>query len=453
VPKVNRRRTAVVPSVEPLDRRTLLSATLRPDIMYPGLFALELTGSARNDAIVVKPVAGDGRAIRVYGVEGVEDGTVFRDLWHFSVHAGDGDDVIDVHSDLMCWISGDAGNDRLVDHQRVDGFGGGDGDDTIIGGDGPNTASDIFPGKGHDVLKLDGASYAAIFFRSSDDAPGSHGVDTVLIDGRPARHADYYGGSVGTVEVNAGPKTIPSDPDVVDEYMGFTDGTVEQPEYENAYVTPDGLAGTYVLHVFGSGGADDIVVRRTRSGPTRGYQDLAVAGVPGVPDGTVFRKVQKVVINGLSGSDRIELDAAVQSTVFGAAGDDTIMAVDRADDLFGGAGDDVISFTVGTQYVDGWTGDDVITFRAAAYPPPWAIIVRPGDGDDVVDTAGSALIVVAADTAGEDADGHDAFLINGEEAKKAQVKRSAKAANRLIVTAKKLTKAALLKKLQATRAR
>jgi hypothetical protein len=405
VPKVNRRRTAVVPSVEPLDPRTLLSATLWPHSFGGESFRLELTGSAGSDAIVVKSVSGNPGAVEVYGVEGVTDGAVFTDLYHVQVLAGSGDDhvVVDVQGP-SAWVYGHAGDDVLVSHGGDVGFSGGNGDDTMVGS---AATSDFSPGPGEDVIKLRGGG---AFIRYQDRSGHGGGLDRVFQNGRRLAPADFHGGPMGTVSTGPGiSHDRPSDEDVVADFFGRLGNDPESP---NAILTHESLF--YELELIGSDGDDRIIVKRLKQ-PGRArqeYDDVAVYGVPGVADGTVFKKIHRLIVRGGGGDDLIRVGVVGSFTnVYGDGGDDTLVYTRR----FSGS----------------------------------TIRFNPGQGDDAADTGGFVGLIVSTDTVGPDTDGEDRLLSRGRPVGVDEVRTSKKVPNRLIVTRQKLSDAHVEIKLMA----
>lgn len=144
---------AAAPQFERLESRELLSASF--DSLTG---ALILTGSNSSDRITVY-ADGDGR-VRVRGVTGVSNGTLFQGVRSIEIDAGKGNDCIHVENlndpdgdaiDVV--VLGGAGNDTILT---------GDGDDFIDGGDGKNWIAsgagddEIITGTGHDFI--DGGS-------------------------------------------------------------------------------------------------------------------------------------------------------------------------------------------------------------------------------------------------------------------------------------------------------
>lgn len=75
-----------------------------------------------------------------------------------------------------------------------------------------------------------------------------------------------------------------------------------------------------------------------------------------------LRQITKIVVNGLGGNDRIEVNArnpiAIGVEIHGGAGNDYIKGSTSADLLYGEAGDDFIEGKGGNDFIDGGTGND-----------------------------------------------------------------------------------------------
>jgi len=162
--------------LEPLEKRHLLSAELGID------GELVVIGTAGSDEIVIE--AGEAGAVSLFGVDGVEDGTVFEGVDALSVFLLPGHDVASVSGDLrdtggspmgvsmfggFGWdqltgsgaddlliggpgrdaIRGMGGDDVVFGRQHRDWMYGGAGDDDLVGNLGPDV---IFGGPGNDRL-------------------------------------------------------------------------------------------------------------------------------------------------------------------------------------------------------------------------------------------------------------------------------------------------------------
>ena len=132
-----------------LETRTLLSASIEGEVLV-------LNGTDQPDTIVVEAGDNDGE-VRVFGVDGVEDGTLFQNINRLAVNLGAGDDSFTINGTIRN-TAGEAFRTAIF---------GNDGDDTIIGG---NTIDNIYGGLGNDT----------IFGRGMDDRLfGGDGDDTI----------------------------------------------------------------------------------------------------------------------------------------------------------------------------------------------------------------------------------------------------------------------------------
>ncbi len=153
--------------LEHLEQRKLLSANLDGG-------SLELRGTDGDDAIIVDATDVDGQ-VRVSGVEGVEDGTIFEGVRRVRVRLGQGDDSAEVSGEFFndrgrltrFRIEGGRGDDVITGGDSRNRLLGGAGDDILTGGD----RADILRGrKGDDILNGGGGA---------DKLRGDDGVDTL----------------------------------------------------------------------------------------------------------------------------------------------------------------------------------------------------------------------------------------------------------------------------------
>jgi Ca2+-binding RTX toxin-like protein len=137
-----------------------------------------------------------------------------------------------------------------------------------------------------------------------------------------------------------------------------------------------------MLTLMGTGGNDQIVV-------TAGAQpgQVAVAGVEGVEDGTVFDGVDFLAILGLAGHDHLQLAAGVLDTsgvpmaanLVGGEGNDTLYGGDGDDILSGGMGRDRLVGGEGADLLFGGAGDDWLAGGGGAD------LLSGDDGNDRLD--------------------------------------------------------------------
>lgn len=208
---------------EGLEPRRLLSAAVLPS------GTLWLTGTTGDDTMQVEGTGEDGQ-VRVFGVPGVDDGTLFEDIRRVRAELDDGNDTFEVlgriQNDLGkrmamnifgrrgndTLVGGDTrdnlvggpgddlligkqGNDRLSGGNQNDEMRGGDGNDTLIGGDGQdlllgqNGRDDLFGGdktdtlrggRGQDILRGNNGDDILEGGKGTDDLFGGRGSDLVF---------------------------------------------------------------------------------------------------------------------------------------------------------------------------------------------------------------------------------------------------------------------------------
>ncbi len=151
---------------EHLERRSMLAAVLDGETGV-----LTLTGTEAADVISVNPVKQSGAvvngSVKVRGVPGVANNTVFTNVTSVVISSFGGNDKVTIGSGLRnlsggfmsVWIDAGQGADVVM---------GGDGDDTIIGGDGRDK---LRGGGGND--SVDGGA-------GNDRADGDDGNDVLL---------------------------------------------------------------------------------------------------------------------------------------------------------------------------------------------------------------------------------------------------------------------------------
>jgi len=105
-----------------------------------------------------------------------------------------------------------------------------------------------------------------------------------------------------------------------------------------------------LLTVVGTNGNDNIDVQVATSGPNAGQLQVDVNGAQNFFDVNLVNTIQ---ISGLSGNDQITVDdnVAIDTSINGGKGNDTIK---------GGSGSDTIHGDAGNDSIDGSDGDDVI---------------------------------------------------------------------------------------------
>ncbi len=208
--------------LEHLEQRKLLSVDLT------GNGSLEIEGTSGDDAIVIEAGETEGSVI-LFGVEGVEDGTVFEGVRRIRITLGEGNDTVDFvgsflndkgrvmttriragsgddiinGADTRDRIFGQGGNDALNGGARNDRIFGGPGVDILRGHDG----NDHLRGGGDDDTIDGGAGDDRIEgHRGSDTLLGGDGNDWV----RGGQGDDTIDGGAGDdrLEGNSGFDTI-----------------------------------------------------------------------------------------------------------------------------------------------------------------------------------------------------------------------------------------------------
>lgn len=113
-----------------------------------------------------------------------------------------------------------------------------------------------------------------------------------------------------------------------------------------------------ILKVIGTTGHDNISLSTTNSKIF--VQELDAKGKPVVKNFDLG-KVAKIVVDGLTGNDRINLtNVTAPALVSGGAGQDVLIGGLGNDTLQGGDGNDAINGSGGHDWLDGGTGDDVL---------------------------------------------------------------------------------------------
>ncbi len=186
---------------EHLEPRKLLSASM------DGGGTLEIRGTEGDDAIFIEATDVDGQ-VRVSGVEGVEDGTVFEGVDDVRVRLRDGDDTATASG---TFINEDGKLTRFRFHggQGADVITGGDSRNRILGGAGNDVLtgglrSDIIRGRaGHDIINGGGGADKLRGDDGNDVINGGDGNDEL----KGGRGDDDLSGGDGNDELNGGAGT------------------------------------------------------------------------------------------------------------------------------------------------------------------------------------------------------------------------------------------------------
>jgi Ca2+-binding RTX toxin-like protein len=345
-------------------------------------------GDAAADTVTVKgtnavdtiQIAGSGASVSVTGLpatvtltnaEGANDSLVIQSLA--------GNDTISAAGlaagVVKLTIDGGAGNDTITGSQGDDTLIGGDGNDLVIGGRGndvaqlgagtdtfvwnPGDGSDtVDGGAGTDTLQFNGANIAE---NINIMANGSHALFTrdvasITMDLNSIEHINFHALG-GTDNITVGDLT-------------GTDVNQVNVDLSGSTGTPDGAVDT--VSVNATQGADVFGVKSDASGVT-------VFGLHTATHLTFAEASDQLTLNGQGGDDSIDASGlaagAIQLTLNGGDGNDTIKGSQGDDVVIGGRGNDVAKM-----------GDGNDTF-----------VWNPGDGSDTVDGQG----------------GNDTLLFNG----------------------------------------
>ncbi len=255
-------------------------------------------------------------------------------------------------------VQGEAGDDVIHGESGNDVLDGGAGDDSLDGGFGNDT---LLGGAGNDTLRGDQGDDSLDGGLGNDVLNAGEGDDTLI-------------GGEGNDTLNAGPGD-----DVVDAGTG-----------NDSITTGDGND-----LVFGGDGDDYINTRGTEGNalPDLGYPGLFPAdGDPANDLDTVYGGAGDDTI--LTGDDADYID--------GGSGNDSIDAGLDADTIFGGAGDDFIVGGEGSDSIEAGEGNDTVyAGLAPGYPDalniPDATDLVPNNGMDTVNGGAGNDVIYGAD--------------------------------------------------------
>ncbi|MEM6661714.1 MAG: Hint domain-containing protein, partial [Pseudomonadota bacterium] len=270
-------------------------------------------------------------------------------------------------------VTGGSGDDSLSGADGDDSLAGGSGNDLIYGGDGADTLSTgtgndtLFGGAGEDRLSNSSGNDILYGGTGNDDIVATLGDDTL------------YGGD-GNDTLDGG-----VDDDVL--YGGADDDTLTGGAGAD---TLYGGAGTDTFD--GPNDAGDVVVGgedADRINFGAGSQTVTVTGneAGSVVGGGTFSEIEEFDLG--AGDDTLTADAGAVSaglSVFGGAGNDSILGGADEDALYGGTGNDNIAGEAGNDLLYGGAGNDTLT---------------GGAGDDVL-TGGAGNDTFALSAGGGD---------------------------------------------------
>jgi Ca2+-binding RTX toxin-like protein len=302
-------------------------------------------------------VAGDAGGITVFGLPEVVN-IFFQEQANdrLVLNGQGGDDVIDATSleadAIQLTMNGGLGVDILLGSAGNDLVNGGDGNDSALMGAGddvfvwnPGDDNDTIEGQdGADTLLFNGANIAENITMSANG-------ERVLFS-RDVANVTMDLNDVETIEFNA----LGGADNIVVNDMTGTDLTQVKVNLASALggSAGDGQVDTITL---AATSGDDVISVVNDNGV------VTISGLPATVTITGFEATDRIVINGLAGSDIVTaegLGAAMAFTADGGDGDDVLIGSDGADVLSGGAGDDVLIGGLGLDVLDGGAGDNLL---------------------------------------------------------------------------------------------
>lgn len=266
---------------------------------------------------------------------------------HYSVLDGSGSADIDLLATILDGASGDARDNKLSasGHSRAVLISGGDGEDTVWGGDnndmlsGDSGADDIRGYGGNDILFVD-----------SDDLTNGHvdggdGIDTLVVTGS-------HGVNLKLVDHNAEGVSGSDGDDNISGAGSFYDLSIS------------GAAGSDTLA--GGGGNDALQGDEGSDSLLGGNGDDQLSGGSG--HDTLNGQNADDYINGDSGADSLIggngddflLGGVGRDTLYGGNDDDHLLGGSWSDVLDGGYGDDTLRGGTGNDTLYTWRGDDLL---------------------------------------------------------------------------------------------
>ena len=292
-------------------------------------------------------------------------------LTKLTVNGADGNNTIDVSgvnssaqflTTLVISVNGGDGDDTLIGGDLADGLNGDDGDDSILGNvgndvlDGGDGADEIFGGDDNDSL-LGGDGMDSIFGEDGNDTViAGNGADTVL-------------GGAGIDSLSGGNGADTLDGEGNDDFVNGEDGV-------------DSLLGGDNNDSILGGGENDTI-----SGGDGNDTILSNSG-----DDVVNGEAGLDVIDGGDGADSIT-GGDDGDTINAGGGNDTVLGGDGNDSILGGGGNDSLFGESGDDTVLGQAGNDSLVGGGGADT------LNGGDGNDVIRSSnGTTAIVVPSIT-------------------------------------------------------
>ena len=256
-----------------------------------------------------------------------------------TLSGGDGNDVLSGFEDKDT-LNGDAGNDTLRGGDDVDVLNGGDGNDTLDGGAGADTMTG---GAGNDVYLVDAAGDTV------DESTGS-GIDTI----QASTSYVMFGHVTGVVEnlILTGTASINASGDFSNNTITGNAGDNQLDGFRGADTLIGGLGDdTYFIN-----SSDDKVVENLNQGIDTVESTISVmlgANLENLILNDIFD------INGTGNTlDNTITGNSGNNTLDGGTGNDTLLGNDGADTLTGDAGNDVLDGGTNNDVMIGGAGND-----------------------------------------------------------------------------------------------
>ena len=320
----------------------------------------------RPDQVIIggNPIGTDGDVVEA----GAGNDTVRSLEGDDTVSAGTGDDLVEAGNGNDI-VNGEDGNDTLRGQAGDDTLSGGEGNDELDGGPGDDSLSG---GAGDDTLR------------------GAAGEDT--LDGGDENDLITGGTGNDTINANQGNDTIDAgagDDSVTggqgdDEIAGGTGNDAIHANEGNDTVAggagDDTISGNDGDDVLAGGADNDSITGGAGSDGIDGGQGNDYIDASG-PNGAIDADVPLVPFP----LDQDPNPNDDRDTVFGGAGNDTILTGDDADSIEGGFGDDSIESGIDDDTVIGGAGNDTITDVQGSDS------IFGNDGDDLIDAGTDTL--------------------------------------------------------------
>ncbi len=317
------RSDRVVFGIEPLEPRVLLSATL--DIAT-GLLTIE--GTENNDAITVSAGGAPGD-VRLQGVDGVDNGTVFSGVNGIEISSLGGNDKITIRKSVTDSVG------ELIGVA----VSAGSGDDTIKVGHGNHI---IDAGDGRNKVTVKDGNHTITAGSGDDTIKAGHGNH--VIDAGDGQNKVIAKDGNHAITTGSGDDTIKA---------GHGDHVIDAGDGQNKVIAKDGN------HTITTGDGDDTV--KVRHG-----------------DNTITTGSGDDKIKAGDGANTVDAGEGKNKVTTGN-GDDTITTGDGDDRINAGHGDNTVNPHEGSNIVLAGRGDDTITTGSGDDT------VKAGHGNNVID--------------------------------------------------------------------